>query len=257
MVDLTLVLNFHAEGHLAKVSTASAAMAVQRAKRGGNQVRLIAVMDRPDELTRSVVESHGSIWDGILECDFGDLGLARNFAVDSVATPWLCFMDGDDLCGDEWLVKACLVAETEDCSRAFLHPEWIFYFNESDLLNQSQTATPRPGAKSFYMRQVSSTEPHFDANVLRFNNVYTSNQLGMISLYKGFPFRSVDHVRGFGVEDWTWNATGLAMGVRHLVVPETVHLVRVREIDSLGKANARANLLPELTPLPRVHGLRV
>lgn len=246
MNELTLVVNYHREGHLARVSASSALRAADRARSEGATVRLLAILDRADELTRRAVESGVNVWESIEECDVGDLGLARNIAANLVNTEWMAFMDGDDLCGDRWLADALEMCEQEDCESAFLHPEWIFYFDDGDLLKQSLSATPVLTARSFYMKQVSSTDPLFDHQCLRFNNVFTSNQFGRADTFREFPFTAIDRARGFGVEDWTWNARTLAAGLQHLIVPETVHLVRVKSSGSLGLENAKAGLLPDL-----------
>lgn len=246
MNDVTLVVNYHQEGHLANVSAASARLAAEVAGLRGVKVQLLAVLDRPDKLTRQVVEASVGVWDSVLECGYGDLGLARNYAVDHVTTRWMAFMDGDDLCGDQWLAAAHAEALRTDSSRVFFHPEWIFYFDESDLLHQSSSHAPLPNVKSFFMKQVDCGSELFDPNLLRFNNLFTSNQFGETAVYSEFPFIGVDRASGFGIEDWTWNAQGIARGLKHQIVADTVHLVRVRSTDSLGKTNARENLLPDL-----------
>jgi hypothetical protein len=244
-LEMTIVLNYHCEGHLAVVSATSAMVAAQEARDNGFSVRMQAVLDRPDALTREAVRNGPVAWDTLVELDHGDLGMARNSALLSVDTPLVTFMDGDDLCGRRWL-RLALESYRENPIRGFLHPEYIYYFSETDSLNMSSGLMPAGGAESFFMRQIDSEDPSFAVDALRFNNVFTSNQCGPTSLYREFPFLAVNREDGFGVEDWTWNAFTISQGIRHAVVKDAVHLVRVKTTGSLGKENERRALLPDL-----------
>ena len=67
-------------------------------------------------------------------------------------------------------------------------------------------------------------------------------------LHLRHPYRAADRSRGFGVEDWPWHMETLWAGLPHRVVPETVHLIRVKEHGSLGRQNTVEGLLPYLPP---------
>lgn len=246
MSELTLVLNFHREGHYALVAIKSANEAMLRARASGREVSLACVLDRPDVKTLEAVRGSDVDWTFAEEVDNGDLGKSRNDAVTLVDSDAVGFMDGDDLCGDEWIAKALSVFDSLE-TPAILHPEYIYYFDESDFLLQSQGISPAPSVKSFWLHQIGSDDRQFDPEVLRFNNVYTSNTIAPREVFGQYPFLEVDSEKGFGVEDWTWNALTLARGIPHLVVPETVHMVRVKESSSLGKDNTLRGLLPDLT----------
>lgn len=243
--DLTLVLNFHREGHLAAVSIAALGDAAADARALGFTVDLVAVLDRPDALTSGVVKGSGVGWAEVLVVDVGDLGGARNAATQQITHGMVGFCDGDDLVGHEWPRRALeFMAHRNDSP--ILHPEYIYYFDESDFLRHSPTGRPRADARSFFMRQTSSDERDFRAEVIRFNNIYTSNQIAHVDRYREFPFALVDEEKGIGVEDWAWNALTLARGVPHLVVPDSVHLVRVKAAGSLGAKNVDRAVLPDL-----------
>ncbi|MFM7009291.1 MAG: hypothetical protein ACKO0Z_08190, partial [Betaproteobacteria bacterium] len=59
------------------------------------------------------------------------------------------------------------------------------------------------------------------------------------------------------IEDWSWNLQTLAEGVSHNVVNGTVHLIRVKQAGSLGRANVAEGLLPKLPGdvIPRKWGV--
>jgi hypothetical protein len=61
-----------------------------------------------------------------------------------------------------------------------------------------------------------------------------------------YPYVERDPLIGRGVEDWDWNANTVSQRVAHICVPETVHLVRIKEQDSLGSQNTSMGVLPQL-----------
>ena len=80
MPEIGVVVTLHREGLLAAATLASAFEAAEFARVKGKTVRLLAVLDQPDAVTRSVLESwrHGL---DVLEVVSGDVGLNRNAAV--------------------------------------------------------------------------------------------------------------------------------------------------------------------------------
>jgi hypothetical protein len=252
MVEAALCINFHQEGLVAYRSSVSASVAVQSAKEAGIPTALVAVLDRPDSRTRRIVLESGVAWDEILETDYGDLGGARNAAVDAVDARFISFGDGDDLTGADWVVEAYKYGAQQADDNFVLHPEYVYYFAEWDFDVHSVAAQPSSSASSFFLRHKSSVDPTFDDRLFWFNNLYTSNALAPRSLLvkRPLPERCLEH--GFGVEDWTWNAWTTWTGIRHLVVEDTVHLVRLKRSGSLGAENLRLGLLPDL----QGHGCR-
>jgi hypothetical protein len=92
---------------------------------------------------------------------------------------------------------------------------------------------------------VDSEAPDFDLSAIVFANLYASQCFARSGLFARYPYPPVERSRGFGVEDWAWNAQTLCDGVRHAVVPDTVCLVRQKP-DSLSLRNIREGLLPPL-----------
>lgn len=245
-MDVALCINFHGEGVVARRSARSGFLAVQAARESGADAGLVAVLDRADETTRHHVLSCGVEWDRVIETDCGDLGEARNEAARGLDTQYLSFGDGDDLTGVDWLIEAHRTALQQVDDNFVLHPEYVYYFAEWDFATQSPNASPSPGTASFFLRHEASTSADFDPRNLRFNNLFTSNAFVARSflIRNPLPARCLAH--GFGVEDWTWNALTVWAGVRHLVIPDTVHLVRLKKSGSLGAQNASLGLLPDL-----------
>ncbi|MSX21347.1 MAG: hypothetical protein F2673_03690 [Actinobacteria bacterium] len=203
-------------------------------------------MDRATTQTRLAVTGTAHRWDDILEYDFGDLGQVRRSVIEHSDTEFVGFLDGDDLFGSKWISHAMDVALRQADSNWVAHPRYAYYFHEDEFLSFNDRTVQPWDKKNFFFEHISSTSKSFDPRVLLFNNVFTSNHICPRQLLEQYQYKEVDATRGFGVEDWTWNALTTWSGVRHLSIADTVHLVRVKESGSLGKLNASLRLLPDL-----------
>lgn len=247
--DITATLIFHREGALAIPALQSFDRMVGEARASGIEVETQAILDRPDDLTRHIVGVHANALDSVKEVDFGDLGLSRNAGVKRARGRFLAFFDGDDLWGANWLRKAhTLAACSDDAANKVWHPSWLYYFAETDFDKTVLGDSAHPDAKSFLALHHPSTVASFDRRTLILNNIWTANVFAAKELHLNYPYISIDESRGIGVEDWSWNIKTIAAGVAHLIVNETVHLIRQKASGSLGTRNLAAALLPSLPP---------
>lgn len=243
--DVSVTVNFHREGIFADPACRSLATLCEATRSRGLRVEAIAILDRSDSATRSIIDANRRIFDMISEVDNGDLGKSRNDGVLASSGEFVAFLDGDDLWGSDWLSHAHRTLTNVDDQNTVVHPEFIYYFNSSDFERTSLSDLPSSGTKSVMMRHTASTSPFFNSDAIRFNNIFTANIFGRRSLLQQYPYLAVDRSSGVGVEDWLWNARTLAQGVRHEVAPDTVHIIRLKEF-SLGIENTRSGLLPNL-----------
>lgn len=245
MTDVSVVIVFHAEGPLAVPALASMSDLVNAARSVGLTVEAIAMLDRGDALTRHVLEEAGGWLDARVDVDFGDLGCSRNHGAQLASGDYLAFLDGDDLWGSDWLVSAHRVATASgQPSEAIWHPEHLLFFDRGDFDRPSLGELPHPGTRSFWLTHRSSTEPDFDQRILLFENFWSANVFALRSVYLRYPYRPVDRESGHGIEDWSWNIETIWAGLPHLVVPRTVHLIRLKESGSLNARNQADGLLP-------------
>jgi len=241
-MSVSLCVNFHSEGNLAHKSALSAERVANCARSRGVEVQLVSVLDKADPKTINAVRSSGVLWDQVISLEEGDLGVSRNISANTLDTDFIAFLDGDDLCGKDWILAAVDHWTSRGLTQAVLHPEYVYYFDEGDFDSPPEIAK----LKSYWFKHVSSDFRDSIPDSLYWQNVYTSNFFTSrdFLVRNPLPKRCIDH--GFGYEDWTWNLETLLKGVSHEVVEGTVHLVRITGRETLNLSNSRLGLLPDL-----------
>ena len=247
MFDITVIIIFHKEGNLCIPALSSMKDMIDRARDKGLRIEARAVLDKPDAITKSMVYDRGAFLDHIDEVDVGDLGLARNIGTQNASGQFLAFLDGDDLWGDEWLTLAHQEATQPNAPIIGVwHPSTLYYFSTKDYNNHSLTANPKAGLEGFYFNHFSSQDDAFNKNTLFLNNVWSANFFAHREVYLNNPYKPVMRDSGFGIEDWSWNLETVWKNIPHLVVRNTVHIIRLKEFGSLGKQNTAEGLLVHL-----------
>jgi hypothetical protein len=246
-MDITVSIIFHKEAAYAVPALASMKLLVSATRSVGLTVEARALMDNADEATTQIVEQQGDWLDAIQRVTYGDLGLTRNAGTRAAAGEYLAFLDGDDLWGASWLTGAHALALGENArARSIWHPESLFYFHESDFDRHSTNRFARADARSYHFRHRSSDSPGFNANALFLNNLWSANIFAHREIYERFPYKALNKELGLGIEDWSWNIETFWAGIVHRTVPDTVHIIRVKETGSLGQSNQAGGLLPHL-----------
>lgn len=243
MASISAIIVFHAEGPIAGPSLQSFHQTVEAARSAGHTVEAVIACDRMDKPTREMVTSKLLPHDRIIDFDFGDLSDTRNAAITATSGDYVALFDGDDLWSTDWLTAGAHAAAEYGDGNIY-HPEYLFYFSERDALSHSVTEIPAIGVQSMFFRQTPSSDPTFDPVGLLFENVWSAHSFCPRHIYQQFPYQPFRRGEGLGIEDWSWNLATWSAGITHAIVPETLHVIRIKEAGSLGVLNASHGLMP-------------
>ncbi|MBX2881885.1 MAG: glycosyltransferase family 2 protein [Granulosicoccus sp.] len=207
---VSCVLNGHREGHLIYPTIRSVKRAIEYARSSGLKTEFLAILDRPDTDTRSIVERELKGYGKVHVVDEGDLGLARNIGARRCQGEYIAFVDGDDLWSQTWLVDAFLLCSSR-ADETVIHPEYNVYFGFD-------------GAHT--LQHVDMEDVDFELNHFYRQNYWTALSFAKRSTYLATPYLKNRISEGFGFEDWSWNFETIDKGVVHKVAPGTTHFIR-------------------------------
>ncbi|MGF6690321.1 hypothetical protein M2318_000365 [Metapseudomonas resinovorans] len=229
MPDISLIMNFHAEGVQAHWSLLGFQRMRDHALRCNLNVQLIAVLDRSDADTRRMVSGHPVLCAGdkVLEVEHGDLGLSRNAGVASADALHVGFLDGDDYCSANWLVEA-LRAATAAGHSIVVHPEYTLSHGTCQLIGRS----------------VDQLVEDYPLDSCFKHHPWVSVVFAAKSVFLEIPYRETRVLEtGYGYEDWDWNLQVVASGRKHTLAAQTCLFYRRKDQSMLVAMNARKALV--------------
>jgi glycosyltransferase involved in cell wall biosynthesis len=240
VIEVSIAILFHKEGHLALRSLQSLERMTDRLAKEGISFEVIASLDRPDVKTKKLVLASKQITK-VLEVDFGDPALCRNHLVGAATGKYIALLDGDDLWSKNWLAEAYRKAEAGN-SNTIWHPSYCYYFFEKDFEVHSYSELAHPSALSHFTKHPESSQ--LQEGLLTIDNVWSAHSFGNRDVYQRIPFRADSKEQGKGIEDWSFNIESVSKGVAHSVVQGTVHMIRIKEQNSQNAVNSGLGLLP-------------
>ncbi len=233
MTELTAIISAHDEGVLAGPSISSFLEACDVAERQGIEIERIAVLDRPDHVTREMFARNGQHFSRDVAVEFGDPGRARNFAVQVAGGEFIAFLDGADIWSFNWLTEALSLCRTAP-EKFIVHPEFTAVFDQTLALHCNP----------------DGSEEGFDDEGLRLVNYWDSPCLAHRSVYERCPYPDQDIEGGFGFEDWRWAKETLEAGFVHRVAKNTIYFKRRRAGD-LNREAATRDVIVRPTAMSR------
>jgi glycosyltransferase involved in cell wall biosynthesis len=221
IIDVSLILCLHREGKYLLRTLRSLKEAASFARAEGIRTELIAVLDRADGLTRTIVHEFDlEAFDNseILEVDNGSLGPSRNDGCAYAQGKYLMLCDGDDLVSFNYISKLFLEAERSG-PKAIIVPGWVMDFGEH-----------------YCVTQYSGLE---DVTPLAFLDVhpYTSRTFFHRGLYDILRFSDVRLTTGYAYEDWHFNANAVGLGYTFHVASDAILFYRIRSGSLLRQAD--------------------
>ncbi len=216
--DLSVIVTFHREGLLAHPALVSIQRAIQRAGQAGFACEAILTLDRPDDLTREIVEGWKGFEARILTFQAGDVARVRNAAIAAAQGEFVAILDGDDLCGSEWLHTAIRHAH-DNPGRSVWRPELVLQFERF-----GQIWAPRELDEQDETLKVADSGCWPAYCVIRRD------------LALEVPYPPIDGK--FPFEDWAWSIAIVEAGIVNRIVPGTGLAYRGKRQGSIHQINS-------------------
>ncbi len=205
--DISVVLTLHDEGRIVNRTLKALQRAISFAQAEQKSVEVVAVMDKvTDSILREIVNEWESILEGILsiyEVEFGAVSLSRNYGISKSRGDFISILDGDDLYGEQWLLKAHEICSANP--HCIAHPEVLFFFPIESFLT------------------------YCNDNKTAFLNLISSNQWLPAAMAIKDIFIEVAYKKDteeYAYQDWLWNCETAAYGYQHVLIPHTLIAIR-------------------------------
>jgi glycosyltransferase involved in cell wall biosynthesis len=227
--DLTLIVTAHNETLVCGPTIESADVAVEAARAAGYTVQTIIALDKAtDETSDYFHQADFDHWERWVMHE-GDLGRVRNALVPPTSGRFIAFLDADDLFSENWLAEGLgVLVEAEDRGeRVIAHPEVNIIFD---------------GGK-YLLQNVDQDSPLFTPHFFYARNYYDSLCMTPREAHLEVPYIHRDIPNGLSYQDWQFAVESMAMGWKHVVVPDTIIFKRRRDFSLVTESNTRKSVL--------------
>ena len=221
VVDISLIATFHKESYLAGWTLDNLSDLRREAEGVGITHELICTLDRSDDETALIVESHAGLrdHDQVVRVDHGDLGLSRNEGVARAHGEFVATFDGDDYYSRRWLTAAHRVLASGQQARVVL-PAFLVSF----------------GAQYHVFEFPDQEKVDVPDEALLTLHPWSSSVFVARRAIEQWPYQSTRvEETGFAYEDWHWNLEMLARGYKFVTAPGTARYYRRREGSMLAR----------------------
>ena len=221
--EINICITAHNEGILIGLTLESILKAKKFASNIGIETVISICVDSGDQKTKDFICNNEEKVQKILFTDFKDQGLARNKLVNESKSEYLGFMDGDDLCSENWIAASFRKILNSD-QKVIIHPElnWFFDNQNSILLNIEDENTLFD--KEYYLQH-----NYYDALCIAPREAWLEN-----------PYCTRQLKKGFAYEDWLWNIETRLAGWKHKIAKDTIIFKRRRKTNSQNLAASRS-----------------
>ncbi len=218
-MKLSVVITTHNEGTLLHLTIASVLRALKKIDHHTYEV--IIHLDKPSLETQDVVKEYRSCSRfRVAENQFGDAGLARNYATERADGEYLFFIDGDDLISENYFEQTLEMLDGAHRD-VVVSPEFCVSFSDYN----------KDGAVLRMHR--SGTREH-DAFMLFNINLWVMPIAGRREIFLKHPY--IKTMGGYGHEDYALNIELASHSIPHLVAHQTIYFYR-QKLNSRQKWN--------------------
>jgi len=165
-----------------------------------------------------------------LESSCRNLSQSRLLGLSSAYGKYISFLDGDDLISSNWIQESLNMINKNSFGFIY-HPEIAMQFNHNGYLRHSLQPNVEKNDKE---RAIGIFYENFWTSLFICSREYVDTY-----------FKEVLATNGNGFEDWSMHINSIGKSVSHIVVPQTIHFVRVKN-NSLSIEMHANNLLPLL-----------
>ena len=187
-------------------------------------VKLCICLDAPSPGTLSFVKQCEPCFDLIEYVDFKDQAQTRNHLVQLVTSEFIGFMDGDDMCSENWIYNSLASMNFDPDSRTIVHPELNWFFGGSDNI----------------LVKLSASDPLFNKYLYVIANHYDALCIAPRQAWIECPYEPRKLDQGYAYEDWQWNLDTTWRGWEHISSQDTIIFKRRRSDSQTIKASARS-----------------
>ncbi len=159
----------------------------------------------------------------ILQNDFGDLGMSRNFAIEKAKGEYISVLDADDLVSKNYFVETMRILRGSD-EEVIVHPNYCLSFE--DL-----------GGNFVLQTLGESINPEMDAILLFGRHRWIAAVSGRRETFLNTPYTKTEN--GFGHEDYTLNIKLTERGVLHKIAKDTTYFYRRKAFSLLQQSNSQ------------------
>lgn len=210
-IDVSIIITAHSEGLVSHKTVLSVLRAADELSKNNINYEIIVSLDNPDETTSEYYTRYGN--DGrfiITEAKFGNVAESRNKAVKMAKGKYVALLDGDDMISKNWYIEAYKTAETKE-GLFVLHPNI-----------QLQFGLASPANLLWIMGD--SYDKEKDARIMVQYNRWVVALFAPKEIFDKVQYKKP--IKGYGYEDFCFNADTLAVDIKHYVVPETIFFYR-------------------------------
>lgn len=228
-VDVSVILNMHAESFYLMPTLRSLDQCALEAKKLKYNIELIGVFDCANYRTKSAFNNF--IFSGFscvktINVDYCSLGLARNAGIELAVGDYIWISDGDDLVSNNALIELIQASRGKKKSCVFVMDFLVAFGEKYHVARYFNSSVLTPADFVFQHPYVSRIFAHRDILLkVKYKNLALGD--------------------GFAYEDWDLNCRLYESGIEFEAVKETIIFYRQRSISLLNEARRiSSNMIP-------------